>query len=299
MMKILKIEDNEKIIKEASLLNKIFLDMFGEGTIGVLSILNKNEIGFIGIKEGKACYIKKVNDKLNCFEFGFETDFSLSYLVSDDIVYVFSEDGVCSSEKNGVIKELRCIKLPESDQDNYNARIIYLQMDQNARTNLELHYQSDFYYNNPYGTPYIYRERLKNFKYVYLVDFKKKGIHSLPGIGKKYNYYVGYEMEKGSKGFKMFSQDINDEVIRYLRMTHLVNGTYTDSLFSGIGISKEEMCSLIGSYGFDTEVPEKLVRMHNYEDEDYLFACNLVEQIKSVMENKEEDKQARMILTKE
>lgn len=299
MIKILKIADNEKVIKEISHLNNFFLDMFGEGQIGVLAVLDENELGFVGLKEGKACYVKNVNDKLNFLVFGFENDFSLSYIVSDDIPYVFTEDSVCSSEKNGLIKELKCVKLSNPDQDSYNARIIYLQMNSEANTNLELHYQSDYYYNNPYGTPYIYRERLKNFKFVYLVDYKKMGIYSLPGIGKKYNFYVGYEMEKDSRGFRLFNEDNDNNVIRYLRMTHLINNTYTDSILSGFGISKKEMCSLISSYGFDTEVPEKLLKMYNYEDEEYLLASNLVTEIGNVMKNKEEDKQARLILTKE
>lgn len=296
-MEIIKIANNDDVIKEASHLGKYFLDMFGEGEIGLFAILDNNEVGFVGIKEGKASFIKKENNTLKHFEFGFEEDFELSYLVSDNIIYVFTSDGVCCNDETGQLsKELSCNKLPELDQDGYNANIRYIQINESKRVNLELHYQAD-YYGDEDNRPYIYSSRLKNFKYVYLIDYKKWGIHSLPGLGKRYNFYVGYEMEKGSKGFQMFGEDGDESVIRYLRMTHLVNNAYTDSMIPGLGISKDEVCSLISSYGFDTEIPNRLLKMYNEEDPEYLIAKEIIELIKKVLENKEDGKQARMILT--
>lgn len=297
-MKIIEMTDNQELIKEASSLGNFFLDMYGEGTIGVLAVLNDDgKYGFVGLNSGYASYAQKVNDTIKHFEFGHEGNYELSHFASDNVTYVFIDGCIhCRVAGSKIQQLLRCINLPTPNEQEYESYIVYCQENNDEKTSVNLRYRINTC--NPNEIPYIYDYRVRDFDLAYLIDNNKKGFRTLPGLGNRYHFYVGRSERNNTMINDYFGQRFSRYSMRYYRLTHLLrNGFYSDTIFSR-GISKEELCLLISSYGFDFKIPERLVNIYNKQDKEYLFAISLLEQLKNIMENKENSKKATMVLSK-
>lgn len=278
-MKMVQIvECTEDILKSVPNVIELLYEIYGAKTIGLFAVVVDNELGFIGRDGANCVYIHK-NGYNN---FTLNENEELAAVKKGEYNIYFGSD-VYFEDAEKIEHTVNLYSLDELDQDEYNGCVSYKQYNPESDTLCEIRYQH--MYRELDGKPIIYSYHTSKIDSLYIdenyikMPTPKKGL-----LPKRCKYYSRLEFEDDMVGYKWamikdyglenflngncYNLQKERNVIRYIKTLLIdADGNYRDFWPLGEQLTRDDINTLIASYGFNTSVPNEILNIYNGYDE--------------------------------
>lgn len=272
------VECTEDILKSVPNVIELLYEIYGAKTIGLFAVVVDNELGFIGRDGANCVYIHK-NGYNN---FTLNENEELAAVKKGEYNIYFGSD-VYFEDAKKIEHTVNLYSLDELDQDEYNGCVSYKQYNPESDTLCEIRYQH--MYRELDGKPIIYSYHTSKIDSLYIdenyikMPTPKKGL-----LPKRCKYYSRLEFEDDMVGYKwamikdyglenflngnFYNLQKERNVIRYIKTLLIdADGNYRDFWPLGEQLTRDDINTLIASYGFNTSVPNEILNIYNGYDE--------------------------------
>lgn len=235
-----------------------------------------------------------LNDKEIAYsEFMIDDNYDLSRVALEDAILLEEEgETFFQSRKTNCLEDFNFVSKTEKDLQGYDGIAVYSQYNEDTDIRVDLMYQHMQKPNN-----HIYLMHLKN---PIQIGITKKASKKLKKdvIGEMYAR-LDFDATKNYRGFKIatindfgllktFNKDLvalqkTDKISRYYKVVSMNKNNELQVAYPfGAQYKLEEILSYIEKLGFNTEVPNYLIEMHNQENKEYLESIVVAANLKAL-----------------
>ncbi len=295
--------------------------IFKDKPVIIYSVMDDKGLGFI-VRDGDNCvYLKREAEGYGLAPFRLRKDGSLDMLLlGEDKLYFPEEDRDIEKgkapfyimvDKNGVEHLLGINKYRGLDDDGYDAAVCYTQYNRQNDVICDMRFQQ--MYRIVDGRVPIYPMHIKQMDVIAIDEhYSKRGNDHIGFLGPSSKYFKRYTFGMDELGYRVLAikdyglieskqayalQRYNKET-RYVKSFFVRKDRSFVDLWPFVGQrTSEEIKHLITSYGFNAEIPQKLLDFYN----GHIDICNsiedLVKQMAELDKSNEQDKCMIMELT--
>lgn len=264
-------------------------DTFETSNVGLFAVLEDNHISLVAISGEKGLYIENYDSILQNTYFKTNKNFSLQEITLDGITYLWDSLNAYSQNEEATTERLLLMKREEYDYERYDGSITYIQYSQKLDMCLELHYQQMYYDAfKKDSRPPIYRIHTKLIDSVFLdKDCSKHKPVEYGIVRPSSQYYARYDIRDNKIASFLGKNDTNDFYYPVYAINK--NGDFITLYPFSKSYTEEQIKEKIESFGFNTSIPETLLRIYNHEEERANKIEDILGNIKKSIEQEQED----------
>lgn len=257
--------------------------------------------------EGNTCRSWHFNEDntISFSEFELDENFELSLVALDDAIIIEEGDeAFFYNRKTRYLEDFAFVSKQEKDRQGYDGIAVYSQYDEEKDIRVALMYQHMTKPNN-----YIYKMHLKNPIQISIDKKESKN--------KSNNTYARYDFDarQNYNAFRIatikdygllhtLNKDLvslqkNTKISRYYKVLNINSNNEAIVTYPfGNQYKLEEIYKYISDLGFNTEVPDYLIDMHNKKNEEYMESLLLAANLREYNKIYEKEKGRSLILVK-